>query len=108
MKTGTAAKMFNLTHTTMRAIDFLDWVIREDVCPEMITRVKVDEDFDCNAFCGIQSKEPIPTGEYAVIYTDVVENVSTAGQLALMMEEWKWSEDEDGKIVGVIFVKLED
>ena len=62
----------------MKAIDFLDWTIKHDVCPEFVNRVRVEEDFDPVAYCGYAPDCPLVEGEYAVVYSDAIDDQAFA------------------------------
>ena len=57
----------------MKAIDFIDWVLKYSVSSEAILRTRVDEDFDCKAYCGHEYEYDFVTGEYAVIYSSSID-----------------------------------
>jgi hypothetical protein len=58
----------------MKAIEFLDWMIKHDVCPEYVQRIRVDDGFDCKAYCGFECKHELVEGEYAVVWSSSIDD----------------------------------
>lgn len=65
----------------MKAIKFIDWVVKHSVSGESILRTRVDEDFDCKAYCGYECEHDLVEGEYAVIYSGSIDDAAF-GELA--------------------------
>lgn len=65
----------------MKAIEFIDWMIKHSVTTESILRTRIDEDFDCKAYCGYECELDFVTGEYAVIYSSSIDDAAF-GELA--------------------------
>ena len=60
----------------MKAIDFIDWVVKHSVSGEAILRKRVDEDFDCKAYCNYECEYNLVEGEYAVIYSSSIDDAA--------------------------------
>lgn len=59
----------------MKAIKFIDWAVKNSVSMEDVLRIRVEDDFNCKKYCGIDNGNvTIPNGEYAVIYSSSLDD----------------------------------
>ena len=56
----------------MKAIDVLCWLVKESIDTEGMDIIQVDKDFDFEAFFGYKPDGPVPDGEYAYLYGNMV------------------------------------
>lgn len=58
----------------MKAIEFLKWMVDNNISAESMGFVPIDEEFDYEKFFGHKPLWNIPAGEYLWLYTDCIDS----------------------------------